>query len=169
MERHNVTEKLTTISRWVREHRMTEKDALLLRGTASARGFRGRLFECLDWLEDRSPGAKARYYGERFKAWKRNVGQSHAVLLSQGRVRLRQSPGRPSVPPSNVRCTARAKLTGERCKNYGHRWPDGTRNRVCRYHGALGAPHGIKGWRKVMKWTGTKHERVWVRCKKSER
>jgi hypothetical protein len=58
MERHNRPVRLETISRFVREHRLTEREALLLRGTASARGFRGPLQASLTWLEDYSPGVR---------------------------------------------------------------------------------------------------------------
>jgi hypothetical protein len=53
----------------------------LLRGSPSTRGFRGRLQESLHWLEDRSPGAKARFFGDRLKGWPRNVGPAHEAVL----------------------------------------------------------------------------------------
>jgi hypothetical protein len=37
------------------------------------------------------------------------------------------------------------------CWNWGYLKPDGTRYRVCRYHGALGAEYGHIAWRKVVR------------------
>jgi hypothetical protein len=45
MELHHRTVTLQTIWRWV--GRLTERQGLLLRGTASARGFRGHKYEPL--------------------------------------------------------------------------------------------------------------------------
>jgi hypothetical protein len=43
METHNYPVKPETISRWVREGRMSQRSAALLRGSAAVRGFRGRI------------------------------------------------------------------------------------------------------------------------------
>jgi hypothetical protein len=65
------TVKPETISRWVREGKLTEREAALVRGSASARGFRGHKYELLRWLEDRSPGVSKRLIGDSVKGWAR--------------------------------------------------------------------------------------------------
>jgi hypothetical protein len=132
------------------------------------RGFRGHIYASIRYLEDFSPGVTKRFFAWR-RRWRRNLEPAREALLvakiqgclpkSRGWVR----------PPSKDRCTARSKQAGRRCWNWGHATPDGTRSRVCWMHGARAAPHGIKAWRKAMKWDGKQHRKMWVRVKKSDR
>jgi hypothetical protein len=167
MEWYNCPLKPETISRLVLKGRMTERDALLLRGTPTTKGFRGRLQESLTWLEDRSPGARARFLGDRMKGWKRNVGPAHVAAFGaalQGRV------GHKGFvhPPSKDRCTARSKQTGKQCGHWRMRKEDGSgRYPVCYAHGARAAKFGIRAWRQVMCWDGTQHRKMWMRVRKS--
>ena len=152
-----------TIARFVREGRLTEREALLLRGTPSTRGFRGPLQASLTWLEDRSPGVRKRWAGDRWKGWPRNFGPGLEKLM-QGANRRTGVP----FPPSQFRCTATSKRTGERCRNWGHPWPDGSRCPTCRYHGALGAPYGKLAWRWGMRWDGKQHRKMAVPVRRSD-
>ena len=44
-----------TVRKYVAENRLTEREGLLLRGSAATRGFAGCLDHSLDWLERFSP------------------------------------------------------------------------------------------------------------------
>jgi hypothetical protein len=147
---------------------MTERDALLLRGTPTARGFRGRLQESLTWLENFSPGARARFLGDRMKGWERNIGPAHAAALV-ARIQGRMPRPRGFIhPPSRDRCTARSKQTGQQCGHWRMRKEDGNgRYPVCYAHGARAAKFGIRAWRQVMRWDGKQHRKMWVRVRKS--
>ena len=168
MEMHPSTIRPDTIARWVREGKLTERESLLLRGTPSARGYRGHKYAILRWLEDFSPGVSRRVIGDTMKGWQRNVGPARAKLVSleiQGR--LRKSPGRP-FPPSKFRCTAKAKHRGDRCRNWGHPWPDGTRCRTCFFHGAMAAPFGRLSGSYKMRWDGKGFSKVWTLNRKRD-
>jgi hypothetical protein len=170
MEWYSRPLKLETISRYVREWRLTEREALLLRGTPSARGFRGPLWASLAWLEDFSPGVTKRWVGDSKRGWKRNTGPAcEAVLVARIQGRWRETSGRPR-PSSKDRCKAWSRQAQRQCWNYGKLMPDGTRNRVCRNHGADGAPYGKLAWKRVMRWdpkTGT-HRKVAVKVRRSD-
>jgi len=168
MDKHNPPLKPQTISRLVREGRMTERGAALLRGSAAQRGFRGPVQASLRWLEDRAPGAIKLFYGDRMKGWKRNIGPARAALVSleiQGRL----PKPRHHYPPSKDRCAARSKRTGEQCKQWAHPKGDGTRYRTCWYHGGPGGKHGGKSMRQVMKWDGTQHRKMWIPVRRSDK
>jgi hypothetical protein len=168
MEYYNYHLKLETISRWVREGRLSEREGLLLRGSPSTPGFRGRFQESITWLETFSPGV-----GKRFrpnKGWQRNTKpMREALIAAQIQGRVRKAPGFTN-PPSKDRRTARAKSTGERCKQWGHPWPDGTRCRTCRWHGAMGAPYGKLAWREELRYDSStgQFRKVKVRVRKRE-
>jgi hypothetical protein len=168
MESHNYQVKLETISRWVREGRMTERDAALLRGSASQRGFRGPWWAMLAWLEDYSPGASKRWYGDSKRGWKRNVGPAcEAYLVAKIQGRLRRSPGAPR-PPTKDRCRAHNRQ-GERCGQWAKPKAEGGRYPTCHYHGACAAPYGKLAWRLEMRWDGKQHRKMWVRVKQADR
>jgi len=62
------------------------------------------------------------------------------------------------IPEDERRCTAIAKQTGERCKNYKSTSDDGKQWPVCRFHGARG---GAPKKNKNAVTTG-EHETIWL-------
>jgi hypothetical protein len=168
MEFYNYPLRLETISRYVREGKLTEREALLLRGTASTRGFRGGLQESITWLENFSPGVSARFYTFN-RGWTRNTEPMRAKresLKIQGR--LRYSPGVPR-PSSRDRCTAHNRQ-GERCGQYAHPKGDGTRYATCWWHGGPAGKFGHLSGRYVMRHdsaTGT-FRKMWTPIRRSQ-
>jgi hypothetical protein len=53
--------------------------------------------------------------------------------------------------PFRIADARRGQNKARQCWNWGYLKPDGTRYRVCRYHGALGAEYGHIAWRKVVR------------------
>jgi hypothetical protein len=165
---YNSPLRLETISRYVREGRLSEREGALLRGSPAMRGFRGTLWASLAWLENFSPGVTKRWVGDSKKGWKRCVEPAHAKLVSlriQGRL---QKPRFPR-PASKDRCQAQSKQAGRQCRNYGKPKPGGGRYPTCHWHGACAAPYGIRAWKLAMKWDGTQHRKMWVRVNQSSR
>ena len=136
---------------------------MLVRGSAAMPGFRGHIYATLRWLENLSPGASRRFFGDRRKGWKRNVAPAHeAVRVARRMVKLRVrrewARGIPP-PPSKFRCTAISKSTGQRCKHWAMLKPDGSGERypTCGGrggHGASGGRFGHLAWQKRTHWNG---------------
>jgi len=77
-----------TVRKYVAENRLTERDRLLLRGSAAMRAFAGCLDHSLDWLERFSPGVGARFRGHTLKRWQRNTAAMRACAgMSMGMAR----------------------------------------------------------------------------------
>jgi hypothetical protein len=73
-------------------------------------------------------------------------------LAAMHAARFRKKWGRHQFPPSAHRCKARSKTTGEQCKRWARRKPNGTRYPTCWWHGSGGnrdhEKRGARLWRK---------------------
>jgi hypothetical protein len=155
--------RVSTLARFVREGRFTEREAALVRGSAALPGFRGHIYATLRWLENLSPGATRRFFGDRRKGWKRNVAPAHEAVrvaprMVKLRVRREWARGLPP-PPSKFRCTAISKSTRQRCRHWAMLKPDGNGGRypTCGGrggHGASGGRYGRLAWQTRMDWNG---------------
>src|SRR5262249_49420114 len=74
----NVAKVLAENAQVLAENRLTEREGVLLRGSAEMRGFAGCLDHSLDLLERCSPGVGARFRGHTRKRWRRNTAAMRA-------------------------------------------------------------------------------------------
>ena len=120
--------RASTLARYVREGRLSEREAELVRGSAAMPGFRGHISATLRWLENFSPGASSRFFGDRRKGWKRNMAPAGAACRV-ARIQRREWAHGVPPPPSKDRCIAISKGTGQQCKHWAMLKPDGSGGR----------------------------------------
>ena len=93
-----------TLREYVAENPLTEPEGLLLRGSATMRGFARCLDHSLEWLERFSPGVGARFRGATLKRWRRNT----AAVRAWPRCRHAHGDGLQCGAPMMSVCSAHA-------------------------------------------------------------
>jgi hypothetical protein len=116
------------IARWRKEARITTAEMHLL-GAWTSKYCAQHARAAIDWL---FPGAKARICGDSYKNIKHNIFNGLKTIAAMRRAGL-VTKRAPDQPPENRRCVARARHSGQRCKQWALLGAT-----TCRYHGGVG-------------------------------